>query len=316
MTNYHLGIDLGGTNIAAGVVDDEGNLLSKVQNPTNRVRSYSEIAVDMIKTGEAAANKLALSLSDFSEIGIGTPGRETNGNIRYSNSLCWENVPLRDSLQQYYSGRVRIRNDGECALVGEVLFGGAKGYKNVVMVTLGTGVGSSVLLDGKIFAGGDSFGSELGHASINPKGRLCSCGKRGCMEAHSSATALKAITIEAAKMNHCSEIWKICEGNLEKIDGQTAFLARERGDSTATEVVEEYIDYLGYGLSAFATIFRPEIILLGGGISNEGVWLMERLNELVKKLTYSAKQIGAPRVAMASLGNNAGIIGAALQHKI
>ena len=183
MGKYYIGIDLGGTNIAAGVVSEQGELLSTHVIPTMRERTYKEIAKDMYLAAFFAAEKVKLTLNDFDYIGVGTPGWENpkTGNIVYSNSLCWINVPLHRELEKLFNKKILIRNDGDCALLGEVVSGAAKNHKNVIMLTLGTGVGGGILLNGKLYSGADRMGGELGHMSINPNGNLCSCGKRGCL---------------------------------------------------------------------------------------------------------------------------------------
>lgn len=215
----------------------------------------------------------------------------------------------------YLEGRLplplKIDNDANCAAFGETLAGAAKGRKNVIMLTLGTGVGGGIVLDGKIYAGADGMGAELGHTKLVYDGELCTCGQKGCLESYCSATALIRHAGEALEKAPGSLIGKLCGGDRNVIDARMVFHAAAAGDQVATDLVEDYISSLASGLSTFITIFRPESIILGGGVSNAGDQLFIPLNQKLAESTFGAEQIGVPEVIPAILGTDAGLVGAA-----
>lgn len=312
---YSIGIDLGGTNIAVGVVDESGNILSKVSIPTENSRNYKEIIADMAKASKDAMSKAGLDISELKGIGIGSPGTvdSEKGIIVYANNLKFENVPMREELRTHIDLPVYISNDANCAALGETSdAGAAKGYKNVVLITLGTGVGGGIIIDGKIYEGNYSAGAELGHSLIALDGELCTCGRKGCWEAYASATALVKQTVLAMEKDKNSLMWEFAAGDVKKAGGRTAFDASRKGDKKALEVVGNYIKYVSEGLIDMINIFRPEIVLLGGGVSNEGEYLFTPVREYVGKYTYGGSRTPVPPVMKAGLGNDAGIIGAAM----
>lgn len=312
---YSIGIDLGGTNIAAGVVSEEGVLLAKSSIPTNSNRSYQEIIADMAKVSDMACQKANMDMSQMIAVGIGAPGTvdSLNGVIVYSNNIKFENVPMREELQKHINLPVYISNDANCAALGETAnSGAAKGLKNVIMITLGTGVGGGIIIDGKIYSGNYSAGAELGHAVLVVDGVLCTCGRHGCWECYSSATALIRQTRQAIESDSSTIMLEMIGNNLENISGRTAFEASRKGDKVAIEVVETYIKYLSEGIIDMINIFRPEIVLVGGGVCNEGEYLFGPVREYVKKYTYGGSLTPVPPIEKAALGNDAGIIGAAM----
>lgn len=311
---YRIGIDLGGTNIAVGVVDENLRIVAKHSVPTQAKRPYPQIIEDMAKAVFSALQKAGISLEQCASIGIGSPGicdSETE-TVIYSNNIQWENVPLVAELRKWIPLPCRLSNDANCAALGEVAAGAAKGYKNAVLLTLGTGVGGGVILDGKIFAGCHSAGAELGHTVLIKNGERCTCGRHGCLEAYASASALIRQTKRAAENHPESVIWKLCGGDLEQISGRTPFEAEKQGDETAKQVVENYISYLSEGVVNFVNIFRPECVILGGGICNEGARLLDPINDHVSRLCFGSDKVEPPKVIRAALGNDAGIIGAAV----
>jgi len=310
---YRVGIDLGGTNIKVGIVDENQKIIVIDSVPTMMKRSANEVIKDMAKLVESLINKAELNRNDISGVGIGCPGTidSINGMVLYSNNLNWEDVPLVDELQDLLQYPIRVSNDANCAAIGEVKAGAAKDLKNIVLLTLGTGVGSGIILNGKIFEGGHPGGAELGHTILVKNGRECTCGRKGCFEAYASATALIQTTKEMVLEHKKSLILKLCEGDLEKIDGKMVFDAFEQGDEVATKIIEEYISYLGDGIVDIINVFRPDKILLSGGICYQGKTLTDPLNAYVKKYCFAGKKAMIPNVNRASLGNSAGIIGAA-----
>lgn len=311
---YRIGIDLGGTNIAEGIVDDQGNLIHKDSMPTNMNRPAEEIVKDMANFALKILADKGISLDEVSSIGIGCPGTPNakDGILLYANNLRWYNVPVREIMQQIIDKPVYLANDANCAALGEAVAGGAKDVNNAIMITLGTGVGGGIIIDKKIYDGFNNAGGELGHAVVVVDGEPCTCGRKGCLEAYASATALIRQTVDAAKKNPDSLINEMVGGDFSKIGGKTAFDAMRKGDKTGTEVVNQYINYLAQGVINYINIFQPEVLLIGGGISKEGDTLLDPIREMAKEHSYSKDESKQTKIMRAVLGNDAGIIGAAM----
>jgi len=310
---YYLGVDLGGTNIAAGVVDEHFRIIAKHSIPTLAGRSVDEISSDLAKVSRHVISQAGLKVSDFTSWGIGMPSclNPKTGRLVHSNNMGWRNVLILDTLGKYLDLPIIIENDANCAALGESLNGAARDFDNAVLITLGTGVGGGLILDRKIYSGADHMGGELGHIKMVCNGTTCTCGQKGCFEAYASATALIRQTQEAMKRNPKS-IMNELSGGLDKVTGRTAFDAARKGDAAALGVVDQYAEYIACGLSSLITIFRPEVIIIGGGISNEGGYLLDRINDKILVNTFGALECGVPSVIKAQLGNDAGIIGAAM----
>jgi len=311
---YNIGIDLGGTNIATGIIDENCKIIAQTSVKTNAKRPFDEIIADMVTSVKEVVNEAGLSLSDINSIGIGSPGTidSQNGIIVYTNNIEINNVPITSKIKEEINIPVYISNDANCAALGEVYAGAAKGKSNAVMITLGTGVGGGIIIDGKIYEGTKSAGGEIGHTILIVDGWECTCGRRGCVEAYASATGLIRQTKEAIQANPNSIMNDLIEGNLENTSGRTAFDAARKGDAAAQKVVDTYIKYVGEILVDITNIFRPEILIVGGGVANEGEYLLKPLNEYVQKFSYGSKYIFVPKVERATMGNDAGIIGAAM----
>ncbi|MFA5100929.1 MAG: ROK family glucokinase [Candidatus Omnitrophota bacterium] len=312
---FSIGIDLGGTNIAAGIVDEKGVLIAKESVPTFAARDYSLIIKDMAEVAIKACKKANLTIGDMAGIGIGSPGivDSKNGVIVYTCNINFDHTPMREELRKYIDLPVFISNDANCAALGETAdTGAACGFRNVIMVTLGTGVGGGIIIDGKIYEGDHSAGAEIGHSMLVVDGVPCNCGRNGCWESYSSATALIRETKEAIEKDRDTVMWDMIGHDYTKISGRTAFDASRKGDRVAQQVVDFYIKYLSEGLIDMINIFRPEIILLGGGVSNEGDYLFDPVRAYVKKYEYGGNRIPTPVIRKAALGNDAGIIGAAM----
>ncbi len=309
---YNIGIDLGGTNIKVGVVDENYNIVGKSNIKTNLPRPSEEIAESIAEGVRLACADAGISVSDVNSIGIGTPGvaNRNTGVVLYSCNLGFNNFELGKVLGEKLGTQIFVENDANAAAFGEVVNGAGKGYKNVVVVTLGTGVGGGIIIDGKIYTGFNFCGGELGHTVIEYNGRQCGCGRKGCFEAYSSATALINMTKEAMEANPDSEMWKIA-GSLENVDGKTAFDGMRAGDKAAVGVVDMYINYLGCGLVNIVNTFQPELLLIGGGICKEGENLTKPLNEYIERESYCIDPNRSTKLDIAKLGNDAGIIGAA-----
>lgn len=310
---YYVGIDLGGTNIVAGVVDEDYKIIAKYSEPTNAGRAFEEVCASIANTAYEVTKKANLDMKDIKSVGIGSPGsisRKTN-LIVYSNNLGWENVPFQ-AFEKHFDIPVYIDNDANCAALGEVLAGAARNYENACMITLGTGVGGGIIIDKKIFSGSDQLGAEPGHTIFVYGGEKCTCGLNGCFEAYASATALIRQIKEAIKKHPESLLNKLCSGDLNKVEAKTAFDAMDQGDEVAAKVVDQYISYVAAGVASMMSMFRPEVFIVGGGVSNAGDKLMKPLTEKTSTLTFTRNQAENPPIVLAELGNDAGIIGAAM----
>jgi glucokinase len=316
-SKYYLGFDLGGTNMVAGVVDQEYHIISKSSMPTKAGRPVEEVTLDMAETSKEAVRQAGLELSDISSWGIGMPSyiNPATNLLVHANNFGWKNIPVHEHLQKHISLPIYISNDANCAVYGEALAGAAKKYTDAIMLTLGTGVGGGIVMNKKIYSGFDNMGAELGHTKLVYNGVQCTCGQHGCLESYCSSTALIRRAKELIKTNPDSLIMKIAGYDSTKINGEIIFESSKKGDPLASALVEEYIGYLAAGISTFITIFRPQIIILGGGIAHAGDMLLEPLNRKLYTSTFAAEEIGIPKVIRAELGNDAGIIGAAFLEK-
>lgn len=310
---YYVGIDLGGTNIVAGVVDENYNIITKASTKTNRPRPAKEIADDMAKMSLQAIKDANLSVNDIEWIGIGTPGiaNSKEGIIEYSNNLEFKNVPIVEYIQEYIKKPVYVENDANAAAYGEYVAGAGKGHNSLVCITLGTGVGGGVVNDGKILTGFNFAGAELGHMVIEVDGVQCSCGRKGCFEAYSSATGLIRMTKEAMEKDKNSSMWDLVRERNNKVSARISYDAMRLGDKSATEVVDKFTKYLASGLTNVINIFQPEVLCIGGGVCNEGDALLLPVKELVAKEVYTRNSSKNTEIVIAKLGNDAGIIGAA-----
>ena len=310
---YNIGIDLGGTNIKVGVVAGNYEIIGKSSIKTNLPRPGEEIAESIVEGVKEACEKAGISLDDVNSIGIGTPGtaNRNTGVVLHSSNLGFDNFPLGGILTEKLGRHVYVENDANAAAFGEVVNGAGKGYKNVIVITLGTGVGGGIIIDGKIYTGFNFCGGEVGHTVIVYNGRQCSCGRKGCFEAYSSATGLINITKEAMLEDKDTKMWEIADGKIENVDGKTAFDGFRSGDKKAIEVVDTYIGYLGCGLTNMINIFQPELLLIGGGICKEGKNLTDPLLEYISKECSCIDPRNSTKLDICKLGNDAGIIGAA-----
>lgn len=315
MKKYYIGVDLGGTNIAVGLVNSDLSLVRKVSAPTKNGGDPDGIMKVMAELCLKLVNEAGLTTDDIISCGIASPGTANSdtGIVEYANNIAMLNYPIVDKLRALTGfEKIYLDNDANAAALGEAIAGSAKGATSAVVITLGTGVGGGIIIDKKIYSGFNHAGAELGHTVIEKDGRPCTCGRRGCFEAYSSATGLINITKDKMMENPDSELWKRCDGDLSKISGKSAFASmRETGDETAKEVCKEYISYLATGVANIMNIFQPEVISIGGGVSNEGDPLFEPLKTLVYKENYAKNSPRVTRIERATLGNDAGIIGAA-----
>ncbi|MCD7741037.1 MAG: ROK family glucokinase [Ruminococcus sp.] len=309
---YYIGIDLGGTNIKAGVVSEDFKILAKASCKTNLPRPAEAICKDMAKVALDAVEKAHLTLDDIESVGIGTPGTANSetGVIEYSNNLGFLDFHVVELMRTFIDKPCYVENDANAAAYGEFVAGAARGANNAVCITLGTGVGGGIIINGKIYSGSNFAGAEIGHTVIDPNGPQCTCGRHGCFEVFSSATGLVRMTKEAMTEDHGSVMWRMNEED-GKVSARTAFNAMREGDRAGKEVVDKYIKYLACGITNTINIFQPDILCIGGGVCNEGDPLLLPLRELVAKEVYTKNSEKNTEIVIAELGNDAGIIGAA-----
>jgi len=312
---YRLGIDLGGTNIVAGVVDENYSILSKSDCKTSVPRPETDICDSMTQMALDAIEKAGLTIDNIESVGIGVPGacNPETGIIEYSANLFFHNWHIVEMMEDKLQKNVVIENDANAAAYGEYLAGAAEGAKNAVVITLGTGIGAGIIIDGKIYSGSNYAGAEMGHMVIVYDGNKCACGRKGCWETYASASGLITLTKSAIlrEKPDYSYMLKTCDGDINKVNGITAFRAMRAGDPLATEVVDEFIRYLACGITNAINIFQPDILCIGGGISNEGQALLSPLNSIIEEERYTKHNHKQTIICQAALGNDAGIIGAA-----
>lgn len=299
MKPYHLGLDVGGTNLAAAIYDNDYKQLSYRSIPAGAGRNWQAITGDMAAISKAVIQDAGIDIRDVECWGIGMPSciDTRTGLLVNAHQFGWKNVPIQEWLKPLLPLSVRIENDANCAAYGEALAGAAKGRSNAVMLTLGTGVGSGIIIDGHIFKGADGMGAEIGHSTLVRDGRPCACGRKGCIEAYCSATAL---TVRGKEI-----LGDTCT------DAKFIFSLAKDGNDKATALIDEYAGYLAASLSSIVTIFRPEILILGGGVADAGDFLLDKVNALLPEATYNGVSTGVPPIVRATLGNDAGLIGAA-----
>lgn len=311
---YSAAVDLGGTNIGVGIVAEDGTLFRSVSVPVEDSSSAAALISQIAAAIRLGAEEAEKELSSLAFIGVGVPGISSGekGPVIFAPNIFWRNVDLASALEEETGLPVFLANDADCAALGEYNFGAGKSFASMLMLTLGTGVGGAIVAGGRLFNGFGEHSGEFGHVPLVHNGLHCGCGKNGCFEAYCSAPALKRQTRAAAKEHPESVIWEMCGGDLDKVGGRTAFDAADMGDITGAAVVEQYISYLADGISGFINVFRPEVVILGGGVSNQGASLIDPLNEKVARLCYSHESVEPPKVIKAALGNKAGIIGAGM----
>lgn len=313
---YTIGIDMGGTNIVAGLVNENGVLLDTVQKKTCPPRPAEEYARDMADLGRELAEKNSLSWDDILWLGAGVPGTVNieKGALEYANNIGITYAPLKKMLEEILPVKIYLENDGNAAAWAEYTCGAGKNSKSFLMVTLGTGIGAGMVINGKIYRGVNFASGEIGHMVIKFDGETCSCGRRGCFEHYASASALVRQAQEKMEQDRGKDsvLWKLCDMNKEMLDGKKIFAAVESGDSVAVEVLNRYLEYLECGITNLINIFQPEVLCIGGGISKAEKYIIEPLKEKVKKNVYSRDSEKQTIILPASLYNDAGIIGAAL----
>ena len=310
---YYVGVDVGGTNLVAGLVNEKGSILDKVSHPVNKSMTDVELCRELARLSREVVEVGGKTVDEIRAVGVGLPGHVDNekGIVIRTPNMAFRNTPFRELFQQEWDIPVFLSNDANCAAVGEYMAGAAKGCDPAVVVTLGTGIGGGLISRGKLFTGFADSGMEVGHMIIQPNGVLCGCGNRGCWEQYGSASALIRLTQQEMERDHSSVLWELCEGDRFKATGRTAFAAARLGDPGAKKVLGVYLQGLSVGIINLINVLQPEIICLGGGVSNaEDDLLLDPLRELVNKGSFD-KSVPT-RLEKASLGNDAGVVGAAL----
>ncbi len=316
---YRIGIDLGGTNIAAGIVNDRFEIVEKASIPTGAERPAAEIAADMAAICHEVCRRAGIAPSEIASVGIASPGiaNHDDGVIEYCcNIPSFRRFAICEAVKAGFPvEQVFVENDANAAAWGEVIAGSAKGTRDSVMITLGTGVGGGIVIGGQIISGFNYAGGELGHIVIEVGGVPCGCGRKGCWEAYSSATALIRMTTE--KLDECAAAGRatvmtdmVAESG--RVSGRTAFDAMRVGDEAGAEVVKKYVYYLAAGLTNIINIFQPEVLSIGCGVSGEGDFLLDMLVPLVRAEVYGQGIVKGTDIRIAALKNDAGIIGGAV----
>ena len=309
---YIIGIDLGGMSAKGGLFSENGELLTEEKVATCSEDGFEGTLEKLANLSRVLVEKIGVDYADVLAIGVGSPGVVDGKEgivLRWSN-YDWNNVPFAMTLSQLTGKKVYLANDANVAALGEAKFGATSQYQSSILLTIGTGIGGGIVFDGKLIEGYRCAGAELGHITIREGGLPCACGRRGCYEKYASTTALIKQTRHAMVENLDSKMWEVADGKIENVSGRTAFMAAREGDESAKKVIEQFVGYLSEGIADFVNILRPEAIVIGGGISNEGELLFEPLRRAVDARTYIAMDIVPLKIVGAKLGNRAGLYGA------
>ncbi len=314
---YSIGIDLGGTNIVAGLVEETYHILLKKSCPTLAPRPAEDICRDIAVLCQDLLRDCRMTWADISYVGVGAPGilNSTDGVIEYASNLQFHRVPFAAILGELLDKQVLIENDANAAAYGEFLAGAGRGTHSLVAITLGTGIGGGIIIHDQVYSGHNHAGAEIGHIVIEAKGKPCSCGKLGCFEAYASATALIQQTKESMLQHQDSIMWELCGGDIRQVSGKTAFDGMRRQDGAAKQVVNNFLYYLSVGVANVITILQPEVLCIGGGLSKEGDYILIPLRKLVAQQTIDKEEQKRTKIVAANLGNDAGVIGAAMLYR-
>lgn len=310
--SYIVAIDLGGMSAKGALFSEDGKILTEDRVKTAACDGFEKTVQDLADMTQRLARQANVTFAQVQAVGVGAPGVVDSGSgrvLRWSN-FNWNDLPLAQRLSERLQKPVFIANDANVAALGEATYGATAKYQSSILLTIGTGVGGGMVFDGKLIEGFKSAGAELGHVTIREGGLPCACGRRGCYERYASATALIKQTRHAMVEDLQSKMWQLADGKIENVDGRTAFEAARQGDETAKKVVSQFVGYLSEGIADFVNILRPEAIVLGGGVANEGETLFEPLRKAVDERTYIAMDIVPLKIVGAKLGNRAGIYGA------
>ena len=308
---YYIGIDLGGTNVAAGLVDETGKLLGKASVPTPR--GAEPVADAIAQAAKMAASDAGVALDQVKSVGLTAPGiiDPEEGIVFRAVNMGLENVPLVELVSKRLGLPGTLENDANAAALGEYVAGAGRGSKSLLAITLGTGVGAGAVLEGKLYTGFNYTAFEAGHTVIRRGGRLCNCGRRGCWETYTSATGLIRSTREAMDHHPESALWKFAP-TLEEVNGKTAFDAADAGDTVAQGVLNEYIEDLACGLTNLINVIQPQVVCVSGGIARQGERLLGPVREIVDREEHNRSGKDRVQLRIAQLGDDAGVVGAAL----
>ena len=310
--SYTIGIDLGGTTMTAGLVNEDYEIVGKITWATRLPRPAEDLEKAMADLCREVAKQNGVDFSEVRYVGIGTPGSVnfTTGFVGYNTNFNYYDWNLGTDLEALLGCKVYVENDANAAAFGEYIAGGAKGYKDAVVITLGTGIGSGIILDGKILRGFNFAAGEMGHTVIVKDGRKCNCGRHGCWERYASARALSEDTKAAMREHRDTIMWDLVK-DIDHVNAKTSFDAMEKGDALAKQVVENWMEYVGCGIANVVNTFEPEVICIGGGVSNQGETLLGPVRAYVEKETHDITTGRIPEIRACVLRNDAGVIGAA-----
>ena len=314
---FFIGIDIGGTGIKAGIINEDGHILMKDSIKTGADRPYQEVVRDIAELCNSLISRMQLTTEQIESIGVGVPGicDQKTGVIPFCTNLGWHEVPFIADMHKYFPKLpVYVDNDATVAGLAESVAGVSAGTQSSVFITLGTGVGGGIVINGRPYSGSHGVGSEIGHMVIRMEGEPCTCGKRGCFERYASATAIIREARKAVADHPESMIIQPCENDPENITAKTVFDAAKENDPTAVKLFNNYVKSLAHGIVNIINIVDPEIIVLGGGVSNAGDFLLNAVREAVKPFIFYKTQPYAT-ILLAQLGADAGIIGAAMLGK-
>ena len=314
---HYIGVDLGGTKIAAGIVNSKGKIIKEVKMQINKSKPSDEIVNSIIKTIHMVLDHSNVKIKNIKCIGVGCPGTPDKDRkiIVYNNNLSFNNVQIKKLIQKEFNVPVVIDNDANCVALAENWIGVAKKIKNCVVITLGTGIGCGIIIDKELYRGFNGAASEMGHMVIKTNGIKCSCGRKGCWERYASTNALINIAKRLSRKNPESLINRLSGNDAKIVNGKIVFDAAKLGDKTANEAISKFIFFLGVGIVNLINILQPEMLVIGGGISGEGDYLLNPIKKFVDGKTYGEGRIKATKIECAKLGNKAGIIGAAMLGK-
>ena len=304
--SYYIGVDIGCTNLKTGVVDASGNIISEASVPTGADRPQDVVLQDIVGAVKTSIASSGVDPKEIKAVGIGSPGAidTANGIVIRNYNLGWKDFHIGEKMSEALGIPAKLENDADAAALGEVVAGSAKGAKSALIITLGTGVGSGFVINEKIFPG-----CEFGHMVIAYGGRECTCGRKGCFEAYSSATGLINMTKEAIERNPDGILANVAKAE-GSVSGRTVFDASDKGDPEAAKVIDEYLEYLACGLANLINGLQPEVVSIGGGIAKQGEMLLAPLRVKVEREVF--KGIKLPKIVSCTLGYKAGLIGAAM----
>ena len=314
----YIGIDIGGTNLKAGLVDESGLILATHRMKVAQIDDQDSLAWTLVSLTQDLCRAADVPLDQVASVGVGVPGAVEiySGSVLYTCNLPLRNVPLRKLFHRYLSLPLYVENDANCAALAEYYVGAGRGSKRFVTITLGTGIGGGIIHNGKIFHGSNGMAGEVGHMSIVYRGEPCPCGRRGCWERYASAAALKRLTAETIREHPDSILSQVVAEHGGHVSGQSAFIAQRRGDPVGKQVCEQYIDYLAAGIVNLINIFQPDTLAIGGGVSNEDErYLLYPLRRRVEQESLPCNRDKMTKIVRAELGTQAGIIGAAFLGK-